>query len=107
MKTIKDLRNKVCEILKDHPETRDCDKRLLAHFWHRHERWLLVKVDDEWYMPLKHLKQSTSQEAVARVRRKIQNDEGWYLPLSLKVAKKRGISEEKWRWWASQGNDTL
>jgi hypothetical protein len=102
-------KQRVYDILKNHPQTRDCDKTLTVFYWWKFQRSLLVhnSKDDKWYVPLSNVPKLDSEDKISRIRRKIQNTEGRFFPTQARVARKRGVNMEHWRKWAAQRNDTL
>ena len=89
---LKKMRDKVAYCLKNAPATRNSDKSLTIAVWIKFYPHLL---NDKKSVELVKLFELPSQDAISRVRRKIQ-EQGLYPP-SLEVALKRGWEEQKWR----------
>lgn len=87
---LKTAKGRVQEILRKYPHTRDSD-------W-----WLLIRYLQEWHPELKlfinyqELKNVPMSETIRRVRQKIQNEEGLYVP-SCAVDDARKEKEETYR----------
>ena len=90
---IKTLKQKVIEVLKKYPETRNDDILLTTQIW-REFYWSHLEDDK---IALRDLHKVPREDHVKRIRAKIQNEEGLYLPTSWIVAKKRNINEDVWR----------
>jgi hypothetical protein len=58
----------------------------------------LVKreADQKHYVQLEKLFDLPREDNLKRIRAKIQNEEGKYLPTKKEIALKRGIEESKW-----------
>lgn len=97
-KKLQDLKGKVEIVLRDYPETRDCDVLLTSK--------LIEKYFPEFYYKNKSTgdvwinqgaKLAVREISVVRVRTMIQNQDGKYLPRNPRVRKFRRISEERYR----------
>jgi hypothetical protein len=97
MRDYKDLKNKIEYILREYPETRNSDVSLTCMLWWHYYRSYLIKSGEEYLLNLKYLKRVPSQDAIRRIRAKIQNEERKFLPTNLEVAKQRHWQEEEWR----------
>ena len=98
------LKEKVEYCLKKYPTTRNDDVALTIDVWWEYHREYLKKIDGEYYVKCKDLKNLPREDNVKRVRAIIQNKEHKYLPTSLEVAKKRKINEEAWLNYIRQEN---
>lgn len=76
----------VLKILERVPQTRDDDMLLLLEVWNA--QGVLIELNDV------ELSTMFSAESITRARRRVQNDEGLFLPSSAAVAKRRRINEE-------------
>lgn len=79
-------RDLVYDVLKTVPVTRDDDMLLLFEVWSR--QGINFDLSDT------DLSTLFNAETITRGRRKIQNDDGLFLPSSVVVAKRRRINEE-------------
>ena len=95
---IKNLKNKVRKMLSLYPETRNSDITLTIRIWNEYfpKRIILNTRDNRQYVALDDLFELPREDHIKRVRAKIQNEEGKYLPTEWKVAEKRGIEQDKW-----------
>jgi hypothetical protein len=100
------IKDRVYLLLEMYPETRNCDATLTAKYWMKHERKLL-RLGEIVTVPLIHLPYMTPQDAISRVRRKIQNEENRFWPTDPNVAKRRNINMESWKEWARVKQDCL
>lgn len=89
----KELTSQVRQILRDNPETRNSDALLVLELYKRfyylpnpvkHDKLLEVM---KWAQP----------DHLSRIRQKIQNVDGQYLPTSTEVIKQRRLNQSKWR----------
>ncbi len=101
---IKKLRGAILEILKDYPKARDSDQWLTLKLWAVYFPSKMHQELDEDGQPqgrkfvyLEDIMNLPREDNVKRLRAKIQNEEGLYLPTSWAVAKKRGINEVEWK----------
>lgn len=90
---LEDAESKVVWILNKYPHTRDCDTCLIHKFWKINDKY--VGGDDEVI-----LHSLTTPETIRRVRQKIQNEYGLYIPLDETVIESRKIKKEAVRFWA-------
>lgn len=95
---IKNLKEKVEKMLRLYPETRNSDIELTIRIWKEYFPTKLItrEKDGKIYVAVSDLFELPREDNVKRLRAKIQNEEGKFLPTSLEVALKRGIEEEKW-----------
>lgn len=100
-KKIANLHKMVSAFLRDFPDLRNDDIALqIALIRHKYPSAVRVsQVDGFEYVTIWALKRFT-QDNVKRVRAKIQNEEGLYLPGDPAVRKARKIKEEEWEKWA-------
>lgn len=98
MAQLKDYKQKVRMVLEAHPQARNSDLTLMAHYLHTFRRHL-VEYDSEGkpYLYLNKFKEMASPETLIRARRIIQNDDNEFLPTSPAVRKARRIKEENYR----------
>jgi len=96
---IKKLKDQVEYILKEKPETRNCDIKLTIEIWKEFylDKLAHSKKDGEYYIKLDKLKEVPRQANIKRARAKFQNDRKEYLPTKWSVAKQRRIEEDEWR----------
>lgn len=97
--TRKEVKKMVIHCLHFYPETRNSDTELAIRLWKDFYNQHIYK--DEM-IELEALHNVPSIKTISRVRRRVQNEEGRYLPTRLAVAKKRRISEEEWREWSNE-----
>jgi hypothetical protein len=63
----KDIKENVTSLLRNFPETRDCDLRLVARYWDKFDGFnATVYFEDIYYGPVTHF------ESIRRMRQKIQ-----------------------------------
>ena len=94
-KKIEELENteeKVAWLLKLYPTLRNSDKLLLFYYWKIVDKYE-GELTEETIMAL------TPAESIRRVRQKIQNDLGLFLPIDSEMLEKRKICEEAVREW--------
>jgi len=79
------------EVLKEFPETRNCDISLSIQVWRKFYgfRGLVIRADDLYIWP--------SQASIQRWRATIQNEDKKYLPTVWAVAKRRKMNEREWK----------
>ena len=90
-------KKKVERILEIREHTRDSDLRLMIEIWKEFYGDYISHIDGILYVKLPDLSFLPRESTVKRIRAKIQNEEGRFLPTSWEVAKLRGIEEIKWR----------
>lgn len=87
------LKDKVEDILKRYPQSRDCDVKLCNAFLVEYHRESLRKNEDgDLYIRLIDRYNVTSDDDIIRLRRVLQNKEGKYLP-SENIKQKRFEAE--------------
>jgi hypothetical protein len=96
---IKYLEEKVLFVLEKHPKTRNDDALLTFTIIWEYSNKSIKEIDGKTYVSTEALKWCR-EDAVKRVRAKIQNERNQFLPTDPLVRKKRRISEETWRSWA-------
>lgn len=102
-KGIRELKAKVFSILSDYPKSRDSDIWLTIKLWTVYYPTLIDRTDPENpKIKLGDILHLPREDNVKRVRAKIQNEDGLFLPESLEVRKQRKISEEEWKSWATK-----
>lgn len=101
MEDIENLHTTILHFLAKYDDLRNNDISLqLAIIRHKYphavwnSKW--VEYVATWAL------QKVTQDNVKRVRAKIQNEEGKYLPTDPKVRKARRINEEKWNEWVKK-----
>jgi len=98
MARLKDVKNKVYFVLRDHEKARNNDGTLIAHLLNKHyTRFIRKDADGEKVVRLKDFQHFPSFESIRRARQIIQNDDNEFLPTDPKVAKARRIKEEDYR----------
>jgi len=96
------LTEKVERVLRQFPETRNSDALLTIQIWKTYNDSQLITWKD-WiskYIKLETVLDLPREDTVKRVRAKLQNEKGLYLPTSIEVRKKRRINEESWHNWS-------
>jgi len=86
LKTIKHVKGRVEAILREYPETRNCDKLLCITYWK-----LIDEVKD-----LDGIQFATCPEAIRRARQWL-NERGQYLATDPEVLKKRRYNAREMR----------
>lgn len=90
-------RDMVENVLRNLPETRNSDITLLIEIWKRYYPQRIKKgASGEEGVWLRDLYDLPREDGVKRLRATF-NHEGKYYPTDWKVAKGRGIEEDKWR----------
>lgn len=98
MAELKTFKQKVADILKEKPATRDSDSLLYAHYIYRFHNHLVRKdSEDKAVIRLADLDHLPPSETIRRCRQIIQNNDNLYLPTTLAVRKARKIKEENYR----------
>lgn len=102
-KRISNLHQMVSHFLRENEELRNDDIALqLALIKHKYPSAVRTsQIDQQEYVAVFALRRFT-QDNVKRVRAKIQNEEGLYLPTDPEVRKQRKISQESWAAWLAQ-----
>lgn len=102
-KKIKKIKDRVEEVLRDYPQTRNSDKLLLLTIWER-ERKFFYPEKQFGELNLKELGKLTSLHTITRVRRSIQHEEDKYPPTSVKVMERRSKNQEQFVAWVVEKN---
>lgn len=98
---IKNLRIAIIGILQENVKARDSDQYLTIMVWMKYYPESIVELQDgSKAVKLRDVMILPREDNVKRIRAKIQNEEGMYLPTSMEVARKRGINEEVWKAYA-------
>lgn len=103
---IEKLTEKVRACLEKHPDTRDDDVLLTYRIieTYRPDDVRQIEVDGS---PVVFIRAravfAVREDQVKRIRAKIQNELGEFLPTNPEVRRKRKISEEAWQRWATGG----
>lgn len=79
------IRQSVEAILRDYPDTRDCDKLLTLKFWELVEQ---IPMDNMYDFKRGFIESETSLESIRRARQLVQ-EEGSYLPTKESVISRR------------------
>lgn len=97
-RSIKNLKQKVHDILRDEPSTRNSDIALMIAVWKKHcPSYIKKGSSGEEGVWLKDLYELPREDNIKRVRAYWQNDKKLYLPTEESVAKARGINMDEWR----------
>lgn len=104
-KRISKLKRYILETLRRYPQARNSDVWLTCKIWvdyfpsrivrDENDKNPMVRLNDIFDLP--------REDHVKRIRAKIQNEEGLYLPTSLEVAKQRKINEQVWHDYMARG----
>lgn len=103
------LKNKVYEILGEFPNTRNSDILLRHEIIRKFYPNYIYNVNGQEYISFASEYELPREDNVKRIRAKIQNELGEFLPTSWAVAKKRGIKEQEWKnalGYLTKGHDT-
>lgn len=93
------FQEKICDVMRRHPESRDCDTYLIFHYWADHAkdskvkaffRKLVYELSDQ---EIRHLRQP---ETIIRMRRHIQNDLGLFKPVEQETVERRERAQQVW-----------
>lgn len=101
---LQSLEYKVEQVLKVYPEARNSDQTLTIILWRQYYPQYLTLYNQEYYTKLENLYKLPSQDNIKRLRARIQNTRGEYLPTTWAVAKVRQISEETWNEYTRKVN---
>jgi len=83
------IKGQVDHCLRNYPETRNSDVRLMIYIWRLfHSVGSTISVEQLYDLP--------REDSVKRFRAML-NAEGKYYPTDWKIAKRRGMEENKWR----------
>lgn len=91
------LERQIRHVLSTDLKSRDSDIRLTQMVWWNHYRSKLHQVNNRIMVDIADLFELPREDHVARIRRKIQNDNKEFLPTTPEIAKKRGMEEDEWR----------
>lgn len=90
MKGKKTVRQNVETLLRDHSDTRNCDKTLILKYWEMIDE---IRMDSIVSFRKGFISASTPPESITRARRIIQ-EEGLYLPTKEYVLVRRSKREQ-------------
>jgi hypothetical protein len=94
---MKNLKEKIRDILDKYPLTRNSDIGLMIALWKIHfPKYIKVGGGGRQGIWLEDLFNLPREDHIKRIRAMFQNDKGLYLPSDPAVRKQRKISEEKW-----------
>lgn len=93
------LKKQILNLLEHDIETRNNDMVLTTRIWLKFYKDRLIQntKDEQWYASMQNILYLPHQDAVKRIRAKIQNEEHKFLPTDPDVRKLRKISEEDWK----------
>ena len=95
---IKNLRKAIESILKEFPKARDSDQWLTLKIWQVYfPDWVVTLPDGTIAVRFRDIMNLPREDNVKRIRAKIQNEEGKWLPTTWKIAHQRKIEESVWR----------
>lgn len=97
MKKKGELEKQVITVLKTDERSRNDDIRLTQVLWYLFYKSRLIHQNNEYLVRIDDLFTLPREDHISRIRRKIQNDRGEYLPTDPAVRKKRSISTEDWQ----------
>jgi hypothetical protein len=102
------LKQKILWILSEDEQSRNSDIRLTQMIWYKFYNSKIINLDDGTKaVRLRDLFDLPREDNIKRVRAKIQNEEGKFLPTSAEVRKQRKIKEWKWREQMSPSNPAM
>src|SRR3990167_5089577 len=90
------LKRVVDSVLSDNPATRNSDVTLTIEIWKRYCSSRLTYIEGVAYVELGELYGLPREDNIKRIRASL-NAKGLYWPTDWKVAKARGINEDRWR----------
>lgn len=92
------IKNQIEYCLKNIPETRNSDIRLMIEVWQKYYPQFMKRGStDKVGIWLEALYDLPSQDNIKRMRAHFQNDLKMYLPTIWEVAKQRKILEQEWK----------
>ncbi len=98
----KTIEEKVKDILRTHPETRDNDTRLIFTYWIKKDNIPLTEIGEQ---ALNNPKKLASAESITRARRKIQNHQHLY-KAKYKIEQYREDLQQKYvKWYGGTENE--
>ena|SRR3990167_3965437 len=100
---LKQLEEKVMNVLSSFPLARNSDKWLVLKVW---EAEGIINTDGKWIINESLLPELTTPESITRIRRHIQNDQGILLPTDHTIMVQRRIKEEFIKNYFSEENYT-
>jgi hypothetical protein len=94
----RNLTNQVETLLKDIPQTRDCDILLTQEIWKKYyPQYLHSSPTGKLWISFDGMKVLPREDNVKRIRAKFQNDLNKYLPTKIEVVRQRRQNEQVWR----------
>ena len=95
----KKLEEEIRFCLKEYPQTRNSDIELTIRIWQTFypTKLILREKDSRYYVAVRDLFDLPREDNVKRLRARIQNELGEFLPTDINVVRQRRINEEKWR----------
>lgn len=97
MQELKTLKAQILYCLEYYPDTRNSDFELTKRVWRNYyDKFLTLGLNASWYVNIDKLKWLPSQDAIKRLRAKIQNQQMLFLPTDEKVAEARRWRSEVW-----------
>lgn len=97
MGQLKHYKEKVRGILEDHPQARNNDGTLIAHYINiYHPHFVFEDINGHKSINLKHFKELPPFENLRRLRQIIQHDNEELQPTDPRVTKMRRIKEKNW-----------
>lgn len=95
---MRDLKPRILYCLEKYPDSRNSDVKLTNAIWVEYYSHKMFRNElNQWCVVISNLYEMPRQDDVRRLRAKIQNEEGKFLPTSPEVIKQRKINEEKYR----------
>ena len=92
------LKKQILYILEQYPETRNSDIALTIKIWQHFTKKLVYSERNKaYYVKVNDLYEMQREDHIRRVRAKIQNEEGLFLPTDPKVIKIRKQQAKIWR----------
>ena len=103
------LKQQVLFCLETYPATRNSDIALTIQIWKSYygDKLYFSDKTKQWYVKLDYLFDLPREDNVKRIRAKIQNEEGLFLPTDEEVIKQRKLEEKMWRQKLGYGENNL
>lgn len=99
------LENQIRHILEIDEQSRNSDIRLMQVIWYSYHRDKLHTFDGVLSIKLEDLYTLPREDHIARLRRKIQNNEHQFVPTDRTVAMQRGFKNvDEWRDYLGYNN---
>lgn len=95
------LTDQIKQVLQTYEEARNDDLWLTCKLWTiYHQRVIERDHENKAFVYLRDISSLPREDHIKRIRAKLQNEQGLYLPTDPETIKKRSKHENKWKKWA-------